>query len=382
MGQLASGFTAGLKGAAGNPAYSFLDAPSTGFFLDPSGNLVLCRAGVEVLRVTASGLQVARGQGMSFETGVAFASLIVGDIGITGNLSVTGRILNTVSSAIAIVIGPNGTTNPTMKVVTNVADAATGLVLTSLAEASGVKLAVLSSGANEDFLIDAKAAGHVSLSSVSTGTTLIGSATIVTSAAAAAFAVGRAGATDPAFQVDGSVGSQKSGLKVTGGTTTGTVALACISNGATVGVSVDGKGAGIVNIGGTSTGHVVLGRGAAKAHIEKLTLTNITTAGSGSYTAAQLVGGLITRDPTGDNRTDTLDTAVNIIAAMAGGGVTGDTFKCYLVNTADAAETITLAGDTGTTIVNIAQTLAQNEAACLLIKQTGAATVSVYVIGA
>src|SRR3990167_7833704 len=46
----------------------------------------------------------------------------------------------------------------------------------------------------------------------------------ITSAAAASLAVGRLGATTPAFTVDSSTGSQVAGLKVTGAATAGTVA--------------------------------------------------------------------------------------------------------------------------------------------------------------
>src|SRR4051812_27035965 len=46
----------------------------------------------------------------------------------------------------------------------------------------------------------------------------------VTSASATALAVGRLGATTPAFTVDASIASQVAGLKVTGAVTGGTVA--------------------------------------------------------------------------------------------------------------------------------------------------------------
>jgi hypothetical protein len=54
----------------------------------------------------------------------------------------------------------------------------------------------------------------------------------VTSASATALAVGLAGATNPAFQVDASTALQAAGLKVTGAVAAGTVALAVISSGA------------------------------------------------------------------------------------------------------------------------------------------------------
>ena len=111
-------------------------------------------------------------------------------------------------------------------------------------------------------------------------------------------------------------------------------------------------------------------------------LTSITTAGAGTYSAAQIATGLIERDPNGAGRTDTTDTAAAILAALPHMVSNGDMFQCLLINTADAAEAITLAGGTGVTIVNVGQTLAQNESAILVFRRTSATTLSLYVIGA
>jgi hypothetical protein len=101
---------------------------------------------------------------------------------------------------------------------------------------------------------------------------------------------------------------------------------------------------------------------------------NIVTAGAGTYTAAQLAGGVITRDPTGADRTDTTDTAANLITAL---GLTADYQErdCLIVNTADAAETITLAGGAGVTLLT-ATTIPQGGAIRLSFIRTGAAAVS------
>lgn len=107
------------------------------------------------------------------------------------------------------------------------------------------------------------------------------------------------------------------------------------------------------------------------------TVANITTAGAGTYTAANLLTGRITRDPNGANRTDTTDTAANIIAA-AGLALTADYQEkdCLIVNTADAAETITLAGGVGVTLKG-AITIEQNTAIRIAILRTGAAAVTI-----
>lgn len=76
--------------------------------------------------------------------------------------------------------------------------------------------------------------------------------------------------------------------------------------------------------------------------------TSLNTAGNLTYSAAQLLTGTIIRDPNGGSRSDSLDTAANIVAAMPGCKV-GDTITCYLVNGADAAETITVGAGSGGT---------------------------------
>lgn len=111
------------------------------------------------------------------------------------------------------------------------------------------------------------------------------------------------------------------------------------------------------------------------------TVTNLTTAGDLTYTAAQIAGGIITRDPNGGARTDTTDTAAAIIAALDL-DTDGDCFEAYIINTADAAEAITLAGGTGVTFANVGQTIAQNESCKLIIRRTSSTTVTIYIVGA
>ena len=80
----------------------------------------------------------------------------------------------------------------------------------------------------------------------------------VTSAAAASLAVGRLGATTPAFSVDSSAGTQVAGLKVTGAATGGTVAVVATDSGADASVTLNAKGTGTIGIGSVSTGAVTI----------------------------------------------------------------------------------------------------------------------------
>jgi hypothetical protein len=79
------------------------------------------------------------------------------------------------------------------------------------------------------------------------------------------------------------------------------------------------------------------------------TVDTEATAGAVTYTAANLLGGFINRDPNGAGRTDILPTAALLVAAIPGVQV-GSGFEFTIRNNADAAETITLNAGTGGTL--------------------------------
>jgi hypothetical protein len=102
------------------------------------------------------------------------------------------------------------------------------------------------------------------------------------------------------------------------------------------------------------------------------------TAGNLTVTAAMVLSGILARDPNGAARTDTLPTATLLIAALnaLSGAEVGDIVELHYLNTADAAETITLAAGTGGTVGNTKVTTAfgQNTALHLIFRITGIAT--------
>jgi hypothetical protein len=79
------------------------------------------------------------------------------------------------------------------------------------------------------------------------------------------------------------------------------------------------------------------------------TVTTKTTAGAVTYTAAELIGGLVLRDPNGASRSDISPTAALIVAGIAG-AIVGSSFEFTIRNTADGDETITLTAGAGVTL--------------------------------
>lgn len=76
------------------------------------------------------------------------------------------------------------------------------------------------------------------------------------------------------------------------------------------------------------------------------TATSDNTVGNRTWTAAEILGGIIVRDTNGASRTDPLPTAQALVQALPGAAV-GDVIECLMVNGADAAETITLTAGAG-----------------------------------
>jgi hypothetical protein len=89
-------------------------------------------------------------------------------------------------------------------------------------------------------------------------------------------------------------------------------------------------------------------------NIGYLSVTIKTTAAAVTYTAEEIAGGYIRRDPAGGNRTDVLPTAALLvaylrnIAGQIGAQLTAPIEMQFTVqNDADAAETITMSVGTG-----------------------------------
>lgn len=79
----------------------------------------------------------------------------------------------TSTSATALAVGANGTTNPVFSVNANTASVATGLTVIGAAAAGGVALKVLSSGTDEALNVSAKGSGNIVMNATGTGITLM-----------------------------------------------------------------------------------------------------------------------------------------------------------------------------------------------------------------
>jgi hypothetical protein len=113
------------------------------------------------------------------------------------------------------------------------------------------------------------------------------------------------------------------------------------------------------------------------------TPATVSTAAAVTFSAAEVLGGLILRDPNGAARADLLPTAALLVAAIEG-VAPGASFYFDIRNTADAAETITITTNTGLTLSGT-MTIAQNNSKRFLVRVTnstpGSEAVTVYSLG-
>lgn len=111
----------------------------------------------------------------------------------------------------------------------------------------------------------------------------------------------------------------------------------------------------------------------------------ITTAGAATYTAQQVLSGLILRDPAGAGRSDVMPTAALLLAEiearLGGDAPIGLCFEFVIRNDADAAETITLTPGTGGSVTGGGtMTIAQNNSKRFRVRVTGVGGSAAYLV--
>ncbi len=149
----------------------------------------------------------------------------------------------------------------------------------------------------------------------------------VTSTGSSALAVGPNGATNPVLQVDASVASQATGLKITGLTTGAGATLAVIDSGSNSSLSINAKGTGAIAIGTVSTGAINLGTTGSGAVVNFFG----SASGSTAIVPAAAASGTLTLP----SATDTLV-----------GKATTDTFTNKTFNSSGTGNTLQVSGVT------------------------------------
>lgn len=114
---------------------------------------------------------------------------------------------------------------------------------------------------------------------------------------------------------------------------------------------------------------------------KKTTATTISTASAVTFSAAEVLGGIILRDPAGANRADLVPTAANLYAELGSPiKISGLSFEFTIRNTADAAETITVTTNTGATLSGT-MTIAQNNSKRFLAVFSSPSAYTLYSLG-
>jgi hypothetical protein len=116
----------------------------------------------------------------------------------------------TSTSANALTVGRQGATNPVLKVDASAATVVTGLSVTGAAVASGVAVAAISSGTNENLTVDAKGSGTITLNGTGTGNIVLGRAATGVSLSVTGALIANSGTAVPA-----SAGAVAAGAPVT-----------------------------------------------------------------------------------------------------------------------------------------------------------------------
>ena len=257
-----SAFAVGRQGGTTGPAFS-VDA-STGSQT----------AGLKVTGAALNGTVAVAVTDTSGATNLTIDALSTGTIGI-GTVS-TGVVTITSGGT-----APQGTG-------AYVRATSPSLTTPSLGVATATSLAINGATIGSNGLA---VTGTVAISS-----TVTSAAHTITSASANALAVGLAGTSNPAFNVDASTATSATGLNVKSAAAAGGLAVAVISSGTDENLTINAKGAGTIGIGSVSTGVVTITSGGTApqgtgAYV-RATSPTLTTPALGVATATSVaIGG-------------------------------------------------------------------------------------------
>ncbi len=124
--------------------------------------------------VISTGLTASGSANNDFSSSTGGFLTSTGTNTIGGNMVTSGTIVQTSASSAAFASGRQGNTDPVLRLVNNITTQATGISITGRAAAAGVDITTISSGTNENMVINAKGSGTISLNPTATGNVIIG----------------------------------------------------------------------------------------------------------------------------------------------------------------------------------------------------------------
>lgn len=269
----------------------------------------------------------AKGSGTVTINGTA-TGIVVLPAGTTigGSVPLTSTI--TSSSANALAVGQNGTTNPAFNVDASTATSVTGLNVKSAASGAGLALSVISSASAENLTINAKSTGTISIGTVSTGSITVGGVAITssglitgsrfvgTTANANAFAVGRQGTTNPVLNINSVTSNQVTGINITGAASGGGVAITTTSSSSNEVLTIAALGTGTITF---NPAVVATANGATNDGIQFGSLSVGLYTGTGNPTFSAMNGSIYV-----DSNATTTTTRIYI--NKSGAGTAGTTW--------------------------------------------------------
>jgi hypothetical protein len=341
------GFFMGFQGAADNtiPAFDFQLGPGTtaSVILSITGDTTGTVPLFQFQTITATTLFFIDGAGnVTIENG--------GTLTINGGAGTLLTVINTT------------TAQDIFSVSAFAVNAATGLQVGSDIAGNGLALSVTSSAGNENLRINAKGTGTITIGGVSTGNVLVTDALVVTSSSANAFAVGRQGTTNPAFQINANTASCVTGILGTAKAAGSGFTIAATSSGTNENLSLDAKGSGTLNLNVTATGGVTIGHGLTVS-ASGITVTsgnvavssgNLTVSGTGTITSSSATALTVGRQgSTNPVLTCDASTASVVTGAKLKGAASGAGFALSVTSSASNENfTIDALGTGGVQIAN------------------------------
>jgi len=175
-------------------------------------------------------------------------------------------------------------------------------------------------------------------------------AQVITSASANAFAVGRVGTTNPAFNIDASTALSATGVNIKSAAAAGGVAVSVLSSGANEALTVNAKGSGTIGIGSVSTGAVTITPATTISGAATLSST-LGVTGAATLSSTLGVTGATTLSSTlGVTGATTLSSTLGVTGATTLSSTLGVTGVATFAAGSAAAPAITTSGDTNTGI--------------------------------